>query len=202
MRCYTFDRGLVTQGILIEADEKFGPSIVLGERGRGRWQERIALFRKNPAEVTQAHRSQVSCVLTAHPVKIQLPARDGKPEKIFYCLGKPDNPEDTRVLIRVMTGWVYTRDACGTVKIPPGYETLGSILVTCWGAHGDAGRLGRWEDVLAVVHPGGLLYVCPEGGHKTEPYMVVYQDGSEPTAVPERDYALTRALESGEAQPL
>jgi hypothetical protein len=59
-------------------------------------------------------------------------------------------------------------------------------LIEGYGAHGDAGRIGRWYDGLVVMHPGDVLEVTPEGGYKTEPYVLFhYGDQLEQMSVPD-----------------
>ncbi len=80
MKAYTWQSGRIGKGIVVANDEKLGQVIFLGEAGRGRRYEKVALGRRNSAEVVDGR------IIEAHPVKITLPAKDGKPEKVFYVL--------------------------------------------------------------------------------------------------------------------
>jgi len=102
------------------------------------------------------------------------------------------NGEDTRILVRVLTRACYTRASIGHWRVVKGSPLT---LVEGYGAHGDAGRIGRWYDGLVVMHPGDVLEVIPEGGHKTEPYVLAHV-GDRLAQMPVSDWERTCADES------
>ncbi len=187
MNTYTWYRGQLTSGLQLVEDDRLGPVVLLGENGRGRWYERVALDRHNPAEVVER-----GLVLEADPRKITLPAREGKEEKSFFVLRRQSEPS-TSVLVRICTAWIYTRGTGGywsTVEGEP--ETL----VKGYGAHGLAGRLGSWNDGLVVIHPGDVLRIQPEGGHKVVVYALWLDERGEPRTLTWREYETLQAAEA------
>lgn len=168
MKTFTWHLGRLTEGLELREVERFGPALVLGERGRGRWQEVIALDRKSPPVVTNGR------VLDCEARTIALPARDGRPERKFVVLTATENPSSS-ALVRVSTEWVYTRGSRGRVEVMHGDV---QVIARGNGAHGAAGRVGSWEDVLLVIPPGGEIFIRPEGGYKTTAYRLwVEADG-------------------------
>jgi hypothetical protein len=165
MKTYTWRRGHLAEGIEICETERFGLALVLGERGRGRWQEVITLDRHSPPVVTNGR------VLDCEARAIALPARDGRPG--FFVLAAAENPSSTAI-VRVSTEWAYTRGSSGHVRVMCGDV---KIVARGNGAHGIAGRIGSWDDVLLVVPPGGEILIRPEGGHKTTAYRLWNADG-------------------------
>lgn len=188
MRCFNWNGGKISEGLSLQADDRLGPVVFLGEAGRGRRYEKIALGRRNPAEVVDGR------VLAAYPVKITLPARGGKPEKAFFVLERPRSQDD-RVLVRVSTRWCYTKNSVGSWSTVAGSP---ENLVVAYGAHGDAGRIGNWDDGLVVMKPGDVLKVRPEGGHKTEPWAIWLEEGRPLTAT-WKDYENLQAVAKAEA---
>lgn len=168
MKAYTWRRGRLAEGLELREVERFGLALVLGERGRGRWEELVTLDRRSPPDVTDGR------VLDCEARTIALPARDGRPERKFVVLTAPSSSSSS-ALVRVSTEWVYTRGSRGHVEILHGDV---QIIARGAGAHGIAGRVGSWDDVLIVVPPGGEILIRPEGGYKTEPYRLwVEADG-------------------------
>ena len=187
MRCFTWSGGNVVPGIGLKADERLGQVVFLGEEGRGRRYEKVALDRRAPAEMANGR------VLEAHPRKVTLPAKDGKPEKTFYVLQAPTHCNES-VLIRVDTSWCYTKGTTGAWSTLAGTP---ETLIMGYGAHGDAGRIGSWDDGLVVMKPGDILRVRPEGGHKTKPYVLWIEHGA-PTTATQQDYEVMQVVASAE----
>ncbi len=164
MKCYTFYRGVLHEGISVVEDERLGCVVYLGEEGRGRWCEKVGFFYKNPPEVKNGH------IYEAYPFKITI-NRNTKKEKSFYVLAKPNNSYDQRVLVRINTKWVYTRDTIGSWRSVRGKAKK---IASGYGARGIAGRIGSWEDSIIVMSPGDIIRIRPEGGYKTKPYILIY----------------------------
>lgn len=162
MKTYTFSCGSLKKGIEMKADEKLGQVIFLGEEGHGRRYEKVALGRRNPAEVIDGRR-----VEDAEPVRITLPAKEGKPEKVFYILEKPV-VEIQNVLVRVNTYTSYVKNGSGYWKVVAGQP---EELISGYGAFGDAGRIGNWNDGLIVMRPGDALRVYPSRGSSDALWM-------------------------------
>lgn len=187
MRTFTWKGGRLVKGIKLVSDDRLGQVVFLGEAGRGRRWEKVALGRRNPADVVNGR------VYKAHPVKITLPAKDKKPEKSFFVLEKPRSENGGGVvLVRVNTSWCYTKNSRGfwtTVAGEP--ETL----ISGYGAHGIAGRIGNWDDGLVVMRPGDVLRVKPEGGHKTVAYALWLPEGGDtPQTATWKDYENLQAV--------
>lgn len=165
MKTYTFLEEELSKGIDIQADNKLGLVVFLGEEGRGRRYEKVGLFRKNPAEVINGK------IMEAHPVPITI-NKDTNHERTFCTLAKPHNGSD-KVLVRINTVGPYTRNTHGGwTEVEGEPETL----VRGWGARGDAGRIGGWDDGLVTMSPGDVLEVKPEGGHKVSTYALWYDE--------------------------
>lgn len=164
MKCYTTLTGKLQTGINTVEYEKLGQVVFLGEEGRGRRYAKVGLFRRNPAQV-----GKDGLIHDAHPVKIIINKGTDK-EKEFYVLAKPDKT-DHRILVRINTSAVYTRNTVGKWQTISGNP---ETIVSGYGAHGEAGRIGNWDDGLVIMHPGDVIRVKPEGGHKTSPYALFY----------------------------
>lgn len=189
MKCYTWDSGKILEGIALKNDEKLGLVVFLGEEGRGRRYEKVSLGRHRSAEAVNGK------VMEANPVKITLPAKDGKPEKVFYVLEKPRS-EDGRVLVRVNTSWCYTKHSGG------GWSTLAGTpetLIKGYGAHGLAGRIGNWDDGLVSMRPGDVLRVKPEGGHKVDSFALWVDENNKPQTATLEDWENLQAVSKAEA---
>jgi hypothetical protein len=180
MKCFIWQSGSVSQGFALTSDERLGQVLILGENGRGRRYEKVALGKRNPAEVINGR------VLEAHPMKITLPAKDGKPEKAFYVLEKPRNGGD-EVLVRVYTYTSYIRGGQGCWRIIAGKP---ETLVSGYGAFGDAGRIGNWDDGLVVMRPGDVLKVFPSRG--TE--HALWLENGKPVTTTWKDYENIQAV--------
>lgn len=189
MRCFTSTVSGLKEGIDLVRDERLGDVVFLGEEGRGRRYEKVALGRRNPPPVEEcADQWRIHCrrvVLRCQPAVIRGKARrEGEEPPKFYILER-EGREDDRVLVRVCTRACYTRASVGHWRVVSGKP---ETLVEGHGAHGDAGRIGRWADGLVVMHPGDVLQVQPEGGYKVEPYVLAHVGGRlEQMPVPDWD---------------
>lgn len=186
MRCFTFSCGKLQEGLALTNDERLGQVVFLGEDGRGRRFEKVALGRRNPADVVNGR------VIEAQPVKITLPARDGKPEKVFYVLEKPANGEG-ELLVRVYTYTAYIRGGRGYWQTVAGKP---ETLVSGYGAFGDAGRIGNWDDGLIVLRPGDVLRVYPSRGDSSA--LWVGADGR-PVTTSWKDFENIQAVAKAQA---
>jgi hypothetical protein len=181
MKTYNWKAGNVNEGLALTSDERLGQVVFLGEGGRGRRYEKIALGRRNPAEVVDGK------ILEAHPVKITLKAKEGKPEKSFYVLEKPRHNND-QVLIRICTLTSYIRGASGRyIKVEGEPETL----ISGYGAFGAAGRVGSWDDGLVVMKAGDVLRVYPSRSQYS--YALWLEDGK-PITTTWKDYENIQAV--------
>src|SRR5690606_24600886 len=163
MKAYTWHRGRLSDGLKLRSHERFGPSVLLGERGRGRVETIVSLDRKAPPV------SEIQRVLECDVKTITLPARDGRPEKSFVVLTAQRSEQQEAVLVHVCTEWVYTRATSGRYT-----PITGEVqeLACGQGAHGIAGRIGSWVDVLLRMPFGSEIESRPEGGHKTDTFRL------------------------------
>jgi len=135
MRLFTVTERGVEEGIRVHMDPY--PHIALGERGRGRWLERVALGRRdfpNPPERLAA----------ASLLRIK------KEERQFFLLAKEEKA-DPRALVKL--------------AIPAGYRGSTSIALaegvievtrgTC--AQGIAGRMGHHDELLVIASKPGVV---------------------------------------------
>jgi hypothetical protein len=141
----------LSAGLQVQSDAKLGLVVFLGEEGRGRRYEKVGLSRRNPAEVVSGR------VMNANPVKITLPAKDGKPEKVFFVLERTTTVTQD-VLVRINTNGGYIRNGRGYWDAVSGDPVN---LAGGYGAFGDAGRIGNWNDGLVVIHPGDVVRIHP-----------------------------------------
>lgn len=185
MQAFTWSSGQISQGIALAKDDKLGDVVFLGEAGRGRRYEKVALGRRNPAAVVGGK------VLEAQSVKITLPARDGKPEKVFYVLEKPKALLG-EVLVRVSTLTSYVRGARGYIETVAGTP---ETVIAGYGAFGDAGRVGSWTDSLVVLRPGDVLRIHPSRG---ECSYALWLEGGTPTTASWKDYQNILAVQKAE----
>lgn len=186
MKTFTWSGGLISNGFALTSDEHLGQVLFLGENGRGRRYEKIALCRHQPAEVVDGR------VVEAWPKKITLPAKDGRPEKTFYVLQKPRNGNGDKVLVRICTLTSYVRGANGRYrKVEGDSETL----IAGYGAFGAAGRVGSWDDGLVVLGVGDVLRVYPSRGQHS--YALWLKDCTPQTAT-WQDYENLRAVETSQ----
>lgn len=190
VKCYSWNGKSVDMGIAMISDPKLGQVIFLGEDGRGRRYEKVALGKRNPAEVVSGR------VMNAVPQKITLPARDGKPEKTFYVLERPRSGNGHQALVRVSTQWCYTKNSAGRWETVAGKP---ETIVSGYGAHGIAGRIGNWDDGLIVMSVGDVLKIKPEGGYKTEAFALWIDENGTPQTASWQDYENLQAVSKAEA---
>ena len=190
MKTFTFrGNGSLSEGISTCDDEKFGTVVFLGESGRGRRYAKVGLFRKNPAKIADDGR-----IYGAHPVKITV-GRGTDKEKSFITLAEPHSNGDGRMLVRVCTQCVYTRDTVGSWTTMSGDP---QTLVTGYGAHGIAGRIGNWDDGLVIIGHGDVLKVKPEGGYKVSTWALFLDSEGELQTMVYSDYEALHATTSGD----
>ncbi len=152
MRTYTWAAGRLSSGISTKSDERLGAVIYLGEEGRGRQYEKVGLDRRVPADIVDGK------ILEAMPRKVSLPASGGKPAKTFYVLERPTTGGGWDCLVRVNTYTSYIRGGSGVWSIVAGAP---ETLISGFGAFGDAGRIGSWNDGIIKMRPGDVLKVRP-----------------------------------------
>lgn len=63
---------------------------------------------------------------------------------------------------RISTYGSYVRGANGNVSYSSGLEP--KLVAKGYGAFGDAGRMGNWDDIIVVVRDGSILRVKPSRG--------------------------------------
>ena len=164
MKCYTWKFGKVTHGIEIETDPSLGLIISLGEdgRGEGRYHEKVELCRKSPPEIEKG------LIYNAHPVEIVTNLK--MQYAYYYMLAKPDNCQDPRILVRINTKWIFTRGTHGRWKTIAGAP---KDLMLGYGARDIViQRQATWAEGLVLLAPGDAVCITPEGGHRTEDYVV------------------------------
>lgn len=192
MRAFQYHCGKITEGLTLFEDARLGDVVFLGEKGRGRRYEKVALHKKAPPEIHE--RGGVKIIESCHPVRFKTKGGD----RTFYVLAGEKRP-DNRVLVRINTQCTYTRGTEGRWKIVDGKS---EELAKGWGAHGDAGRIGSWGDGLVLMHPGSVVKVTPEGGYKCSEYALMYpRSGAEPVAMPWEEY-LAQEAATGEGEYL
>lgn len=186
MKCFSFSGGLITPGLDVRKDEKFGMIVFLGEEGRGRRYEKVGLLRNDPAEIVDG-----KSIIDAHPVKITV-NRGQENEKSFYVLAKPpqSGSDDQRVLVRVDTCTGYVRGGSGSWKALRGNP---ETLVHAYGAYGDAGRIGSWDDDLVLVSPGDIIHVL---GSRSGSWIMDFT--KEPMAMVKKDWEAKQAMDNAE----
>lgn len=186
MKCFYFRGGSITSGFDVRKDEKFGTIVFLGEEGRGRRYEKVGLLRSGPAEIVDGK------VLEAHPVKITI-NRGQQNERSFYVLAKPQNGNDQRVLVRIDTCTGYVRGGSGGWKAIQGNP---ETLVHAYGAYGDAGRIGSWDDDLVLMSPGDIIYVS---GSRSGSWIIDFTDSTKGlVTMVKKDWEAKQAIDKGE----
>lgn len=177
MKLFTFRYGKLTQGITETTHEHLGRVLRLGERGRGRWEALVTIHRDLPDPFDECHPIVRERIVNDHPVQAVLlvPAR------------APHND----VLVRVCTDGPYTRHTYGVVKHRAGIATR---LAHGWGAAGDAGRLGTWDDDLWQLSPDALLDVKLFGGSKSGRYALFVRN-AQPVAMRWEEYEIMQTLQ-------
>jgi len=79
-------------------------------------------------------------------------------------------------IARIDTYYTYTRGTYGRYEIVSGDV---KEIALGYGAFGDAGRLGQWDDALITVEPEfpAVIKVFPSGGrYKVRPYYLVFYE--------------------------
>ncbi len=186
MKCFCFSGGSIVAGFVVRKDDKLGEIIFLGEDGRGRRYEKVGFLRKDPAEIIDGK------VFDAHPVKITI-NRGEKNEKSFYVLAKPQSGNDQRILVRVDTCTGYVRGGAGGYKALKGNP---ETVVHAYGAYGDAGRIGSWDDDLVVMSPGDVINVH---GSRSGSWIIDFSDPSRaPEVLVRQDWDAKQAIDNAE----
>jgi hypothetical protein len=185
MKCFTWQSGKISEGFALTSDERLGQVLFLGETGRGRRFEKVALGRRNPATTVDGR------VLEAHVAKITLPAKDGKPETAFFVLDQPNKAEGG-VLVRVNTDTGYVRGGQGCWRTHAGSP---KTLVSGYGAFGDAGRIGNWDDGIVHLQAGDVLRVYPSRDSVHGSYALWIDAAGTLVTAPWRDYENILAVE-------
>jgi hypothetical protein len=135
----------------LQSDPALGPCLVLGEAGRGRRFVKIKLDRQRPPAVVEIDGGPA--IEDAGLVQFEA---GGATRHAFTAPA----PGDRRFLIRFYTGRAYVRHTSGRV-----FQLRGNPVKVAegYGAFGDAGRLGTWDDVLFIASPGDAFEVRPSG---------------------------------------
>lgn len=178
MKAYSFISGSLTEGLVLSVDERFGQVVFLGQSGpKGARYEKVRLDRQNPAAAIGGK------VLEAEPKKITLPAREGKPEKVFYTLAKPSGPSGQTtdaVLVRICTQGIYTRGTYGSWRAVEGQP---EGLISGVGADTESTKNDSWSDGLVVMRPGDVIKITLSGGSKFDPYALYFDAAGKLTVV-------------------
>ncbi len=189
MKCFTWTANGLSAGLQVQADGKLGQIIFLGEEGRGRRYEKVSMSRRNPAEIVNGR------VMDAGPVKITLPAKNGKPEISFFVLERPTSATQ-KVLVRINSNGGYVRHGKGGWKNVAGKP---EILVKGSGAFGDAGGVGDWDDGLVVMHPGDVVRIHPSRTWGKGDSALWIDEVGQPQTASWQDYETIVAIHEAEA---
>lgn len=155
MLCMTWKMGVLTQGIEVVSDKKFGPVVFLGDEGPGRRYEMIQLGRKDPAVVVDG------LIRTAFPLR-RFSNRGEADEFEFWVLERPrESSYDGKVLIRVSTECEGSKGDRGFWLMAGGEPVE---IVKGHGAHGAQGLDGIWDDGLILMREGDIVQVVSENG--------------------------------------
>ena len=136
------------------------PVIQLGEAGRGR------LLFTVPCPVGLKDGDTV----TAVPAQVKANGLKTKPS-----IKGSDDPENGWVA-RISTNGSYIRGACGNVSYDPTQTNVSApvlLIAKGYGAFGDAGRTGNWDDVLVQVMDGTVLRIKPT---RADAYYLWFQE--------------------------
>ena len=129
-------------------------AVILGERGRRRWQVIIPVA----SQVTEE--SLVDVTLTKNHLKIGLgTSSDGWLARLNCC-------------------GCYTRGTIGVAYVHKQDAGKIELITYGYGAYGDAGRCGDWNDYLVVIQDGTLVKIKKSGGYK-RPAMFLFFGKSE-----------------------
>ena len=182
MTVFTWTTEKIVPGIRIVEDAKLGKIVFLGEEGRNRRYEKISLDRHTPPEIAGER------IMEATLCKIVLPAKAGKSEKTFFVLKKPQGKNDGRIFVRINTYTGYVRNASGRFETVEGNP---ETMVSGYGAFGDAGRIGNWDDAIVAMGPGDVLRIYPS---RREHSFALWIENGQPQTAVWKDYENIRAV--------
>lgn len=170
MKTYTANHRSVREGLSLESHERLGPSLALGENGRGRVLVHVKLDNREPPEVEVSTSeydpgTKYRRVLAAGVVQYEA---GGVKRQALVAPA----PGDKRVLVKVSSSGTYTRNTYGVIVA---YWEEPKLVARGSGAFGDAGRLGSWADDLWIIPPGSAVWVSPAGGDKLQPRVLYHQ---------------------------
>ena len=74
---------------------------------------------------------------------------------------------------RISTDGAYIRGANGNVSYDPAASTAPVRIAKGYGAFGDAGSTGNWDDVIVLVQDGTILRVKPTRG---DAYFLLFEE--------------------------
>lgn len=114
----------------------------LGEKGRGRIEKLI------------------KCDSITDSMKVISP-KPGMPGNVKIVM---DTNNETGLIIRVSTSGAYIRGANGNVSVNPNNVNNVKLVAKGYGAFGDAGRIGTWDDLLLIISAATVLRVKPSRG--------------------------------------
>lgn len=158
MKAFSFSCGEIIEGLKITEDQNLGPVVYLGEQGRGRSCKKIALYRHDPAEIVD------NKIVEARMASVVIK------DQTYITLAKTKEPEG-RVLVRINTDTGYVRGAKGCWEV---IEGLADCIISGYGAFGDAGRVGNWDDGLFILYSGAVIQVK---GSRYGNWVIAYKDG-------------------------
>ena len=92
---------------------------------------------------------------------------------------------------------MYTRNTSGIWEARDGNP---ETLIYGYGAHGDAGRVGSWDDGFVMMSPGDALYIRPEGGYKVKRFAVTLSADGVLESMPFEEYEQRAAVDSAETE--
>ena len=133
--------------------------VKLGEEGRGRTLFSVScpegLQDGDPVAATLAH-ARTNGLRTKPVIK------------------RSNDPENGWVA-RISTNGSYIRGACGNVSYDPTQTVSAPVLIAKgYGAFGDAGRTGNWDDLLVQVIDNTVLRIKPT---RADAYYLWFQEG-------------------------
>ncbi len=140
MRCYTFEKGRLTEGIVVSVDKKGSVFVLLGEGGSNSCRNRVDFYKKNPPEVFD------DTLYQAFPVKVSA----GNPEKIFYTLAKPNSNKENFILLKVNT--YFGPEEKGEWRVISGNPKVFASSGRCRG-----GDNSFWEESLVSLKRGNVI---------------------------------------------
>jgi len=171
--------------------------VALGERGRGRWEEIIPCplpERKLSTQPCWVHKESISSVVYKDGSVRKDP--EGLQEDCDRCnpfdfenflleigetrSGKPklikSTSSDGGWIARINTGKTYTRGTRGRASVFNPHSDNVKFLASGYGAFGQAGAIGKWNDYLiAVEQTPTVVRVAPSGGsHKSPRFWLVF----------------------------